>query len=126
MRGQRKLGRKPRLLQRSLHFLKLFLGNLSSGKPKLQDLKRVLWRSWRSLLIGRNRGCSGATRSPDILLNDPGNVIRLTFQDLVQDQVLAHESSLGGDGGKHDSLIDFQVGYVFISIIFDLLAESQG
>jgi hypothetical protein len=34
--------RQTSLLQRSLHFLKLFLTNLASGKAKLQDLKRVL------------------------------------------------------------------------------------
>ena len=82
-RGQS--GRQPSLLQRSLHFLKLFLSNLSSGKAKLQDLKRILWRSWRDPLIGCNWGCGSATHLPEILLNDPGNVIRPTSWEVVQD-----------------------------------------
>ena len=32
----------PGLVQRSLHLRELFLSNLSSGKAKLEDLKRVL------------------------------------------------------------------------------------
>ena len=77
--------RQSGLFQRSLHFLELFLSNLASGKAKLQDLKRVLWRSRRSLLTGCDRGCGGATHSPEILLNYPGNVSCLTFWEVVQD-----------------------------------------